>query len=62
MRKIWYISSNLNSNLHGFHCAHPNVYAKTIKGEPKTYSSMKVTKAPSLARMYKAARCFHIAI
>ena len=30
MRKVWYISSNLNSNLRRFHCTHPNLHTNVF--------------------------------
>ena len=44
MRKVWYVLSNLNSNLLRFHCAHPSLHTVLIYILcPQAFSTTKLT-------------------
>ena len=59
MRKVWYISSNLNSNLLWFHCVRPNVHSYTNIYE-WTESFWKFVKTMGQKRQKKTGQSFSI--
>ena len=45
------MSSNLNSNIPRFHCAHPNVVSKEIPSQMSTIGGLVVIKGPILVNV-----------